>query len=71
MPVKYPRVSKQKASAKGPGSALADSSIWGGESTPVPMDLDLNNPAEEWKRVASWSLTVKCWNVGGLLSVVV
>ena len=71
MPVKYQRVSEQEVGAKGPGSALAlaESSIWGGESTPV--DLDLKNPAEEWAWVASWSLNVKCWNVGRLLLVVV
>ncbi len=49
---------------KGPGLALADSSIWGSESTPV--DLDLENPAEEWAQMASWLLNVKCRNVGGL-----
>jgi len=37
----------------------------GSESTPV--DLDLKNPAEEWARVLSWSLNVKCLNVIGLL----
>ncbi len=65
MQIKCQRVSKQKVGAKGPDPALADSSIWGGESTPV--DLDLKNPAEKWAWVASWLLNVKCWNVGGLL----
>ena len=45
MPIKYRRVSKQEVGAKGPGPALANSSIWVGESTPV--DLDLKNPAAE------------------------
>jgi len=57
MPVKYQRVSKREVGAKHPGSALADSSIWGGEFT--PGDLDLKNPVEDWARVASWSLNVK------------
>jgi len=39
---------------KGPGPALADSSVWGGESTPVPVVLDLKNLSEEWAWVASW-----------------
>ena len=39
----------------------------GGESTPVPVELDLKNPVEEWARVASLSLNVICLNVGGLL----
>jgi hypothetical protein len=29
--------------------------------------LDLKNPSEEWARVTSWPLNVKCLNVGGLL----
>ncbi len=36
--------SKKKLGAKGPGCALAESSIWGGESTHV--DLVLKNSAE-------------------------
>ena len=48
-----------------------DSSIWGGESTPVPVDLYLKNLAEEWTQVASWSLNIKCMNVGGLLRLCV
>ena len=44
--------------AQGPGPDLADSSIWGGEST--PLDLDLKNPEEKWAWVAFWSLNVKC-----------
>ncbi len=38
--------SEKKLGAKGPGPALAESSIWGGESTHV--DLDLKTSAEEW-----------------------
>ena len=38
------RVSEQEVGAKGPGLTLVDSSIWGGEST--PLDLDLKNSAE-------------------------
>ncbi len=45
MSSKCQRVSKQENGAKGPDPALADSSIWGGKSTPV--DLDLKNPAKE------------------------
>ena len=44
MLIKYRRVSEQEVGAKGPGLALVDSSIWGGEST--PLDLDLKNSAE-------------------------
>ncbi len=65
MPIKCQRVSKQEVGAKSPGAALMDSSICGGESSPV--DLDLKNPAEKWTQMASWSLNVKCWNQGGLL----
>ena len=65
MRIKCRRVSDRDVGAKGPVPDLADSSIWGGESTPV--DLDLKNPAEEWARVLSWSLNVKCLNVIGLL----
>jgi hypothetical protein len=65
MPIKCQRVSEREVGGKGPGPALAESSTWGGKSTPV--DLDLKNPAEEWAWVASWLLNVECWNVGGLL----
>ncbi len=41
---------QEELGAMGPGPALAESSIWGGESTHV--DLDLKNSAEEWARVA-------------------
>ncbi len=41
---------------KNPGPALAESSIWGGKSTQV--DLDLKNSAEEWAWVASELLNV-------------
>jgi hypothetical protein len=51
MPIKCQRVSEQEVGAKGPGLALADSSIWGSESTPV--DLDLKNSVEEWAWVVS------------------
>ena len=54
--------------AKGPVPDLVDSSIWGGESTPV--DLDLKNPEErKWAWVASWSLNANCYNVGGVIVV--
>ncbi len=43
-------------------SALAHYLIWGGKSTHV----NLEKPAEECAWVASWSLNVKCWNVGGM-----
>ncbi len=43
--------SKKKLGAKGPGPALAESSIWGSKSDHV--DLDLKNSAEEWAWVAS------------------
>jgi hypothetical protein len=62
MPINCQRVSEQEVVAKGPGPALEDSSIWGGESTPV--DLDLKDPAKEWAWVVSWLLNVRCWNVG-------
>ncbi len=65
MLIKCQRVSKQEVGAKGPGPALTNSSIWGGESTNV--NLDLKNPAEEWAQVASWLLNDKCLNLGGLL----
>jgi hypothetical protein len=65
MPIKCQRLSKQEVGAEASGPAMADSSIWGSESTPV--DLDLKNPVVEWAWVASWSLNVKCWNVGGFL----
>jgi hypothetical protein len=65
MPIKCQRASKQEVGAEGSGPALVDSSIKGGESTPV--DLDLKNPPEEWEWVASWLLNEKCWNEGGLL----
>jgi hypothetical protein len=65
MPVKCQRVSKILVGAKCPDPALADSSIWGSESTSV--DLDLKNPVEECAWVVFWLLNVKCWNVGGLL----
>jgi hypothetical protein len=65
MPIKCQRVNKQEVGAKGLGPALEERSICGGESTLV--DLDLKNPAEEWTRVASWLLNVKCLNVGELL----
>jgi hypothetical protein len=65
MPIKCQRVSKQEVVAKGPGPALVDSSIWDDES--IPVDLDFKNSAEEWARVASWLLDVKCWNMGVLL----
>ena len=46
MPIKCQRVSEREVGAnyKGPGPALTDSLIWGGESTPV--DFDLKNPVE-------------------------
>ncbi len=44
-------VSKKKLGAKGPGPALAESSILDGESTHV--DLDFKNSVEEWAWVAS------------------
>jgi hypothetical protein len=39
MLIKYRRVSEQEVGAKGPGPALANCSIWVGESTPVDLDL--------------------------------
>jgi hypothetical protein len=46
MPIKCQRVSDREVGAnyKGPGPAVTDSLIWGGESTPV--DFDLKNPVE-------------------------
>ncbi len=48
--------SEKKLVQKNPGPALAESSILGGKSTHV--DLDLKNSAEEWAWVASELLNV-------------
>ncbi len=46
IPIKCQRVGEQEeVGAKYPGPALAESSIWGGES--IPVDLDLKKSAEE------------------------
>ncbi len=52
IPIKCQRVREwEEVGEKSPGPALAESSIWGGKSTHV--DLDLKNSAEEWAWVAS------------------
>ncbi len=48
--------SEKKLVQKNPGCALAESSIWDGESAHV--DSDLKNSAEEWAWVASELLNV-------------
>jgi hypothetical protein len=52
IPIKCQRVREwEEVGAKNSIPALAESSIGGGESTPV--DLDLKNSAEEWPWLAS------------------
>ena len=45
MPIKCWRVSERDVGAKVSGPALTDSLIWDGESTHVPVNLDLKEPS--------------------------